>query len=148
MAQEGLGLNMGRLLVVLYSNNSMVGAQNSSWLHNALKILISLFWYYRIVGNVGKLQTMMFQPKALRSVMLEEAVGWRYTGVGASNREILWRCISCLECSIKLTSGSMSVHRIWMNWTEPEINQNRLPVSQMENLPKLYITSSPKITTQ
>ena len=41
--QEGLGLNMGRLLGVFYNDDRMIGARDSEWIQNAHNVLISLF---------------------------------------------------------------------------------------------------------
>ena len=59
MAQEVLGINVGRCLVVFYANNIMIRAQESEWIQNAINVLIDLLYKYSIVANVAKLQTMM-----------------------------------------------------------------------------------------
>ena len=71
VAQEGLGLSVGRFLGFFYADYSMVRAQDSEWLQNALNILIGLFRWYDIVINVTKSWTMAYQPGAQRSGMLE-----------------------------------------------------------------------------
>ena len=89
VAQEGLGLNVGRFLRVLYADEGMIGAQDSEYIQNALNVLIGLFWRYGIVANIAKYRTITCQPRTLQSGMSEEAVNRRCTGVGASYCEQL-----------------------------------------------------------
>ena len=62
VAQERLGLNVGRCLVVLYAYYSMIGAWYSEYLRNALNILLGLFWRYGRVVNISNLRTTTYQP--------------------------------------------------------------------------------------
>ena len=71
VAQERLGLNMVRCLVVLYAYYGMIGAWYSEYLRNALNILLGLFWRYGIATHVKKSRKMTCQPGALRSDMSE-----------------------------------------------------------------------------
>ena len=43
VAQEGLGLNVGIFLRVLYAKDFMIGAQDSEWIKNAHNVFIYLF---------------------------------------------------------------------------------------------------------
>ena len=54
VAQEVLGINMGRCLGVFYTNNGMVEAWESDCLQNKLNVLIILFRRYRLVANIVK----------------------------------------------------------------------------------------------
>ena len=60
------------------------------------------------------------------------------TGVGDSYWVRLQRRISCPECGVELTAGSMTAHRRCMHGTDPVINWIRLPVSQTEHQPQVY----------
>ena len=51
VAQEGLVLNVRTCMVLLYSDYSMIGAQDLHWLQNVLNVLIGLFRRYGLVAN-------------------------------------------------------------------------------------------------
>ena len=74
VAQEGLGLDVGRCLVVFYADNVMFVTWESDWLHNVLNVIISLFRRYGIVINIAKSRMIACQPGALRSLVSEEAM--------------------------------------------------------------------------
>ena len=96
----------------------------------------------------AKYHKMKFQPGALWLGMSEEAVDCKCTGLGVSLHEQLWRRIPYQECSVELTARSMAEHKIGMHGTDPEIDWNRMRISQMEHLSQVYYTSLPKVTTQ
>ena len=98
--------------------------------------------------NVAKSQTMMFQPGALRSGMLEDAVGQVCMGVGASYHEQLLIRIPWTEWGVELNAESMKAHKRRMHGTYPEIYRNRLPTSQTEHLPQVYDARFLNGTTQ
>ena len=93
VAHEGMGLNLGRCLVVIYANNGIIRSQESEWLQNAVNVLICLCSWYGIIANVTKSQTMTYQPRSIWLGMSEEAVVRQCTGVGVSYRELLQRRI-------------------------------------------------------
>ena len=70
---NGLVENMGRCLRVFYAGDGMVGSRDSDWLQHSMNIFIVLFRSYGLVANVSKSCTMICQPGALRSGILEEA---------------------------------------------------------------------------
>ena len=69
VAQEGLGLNVGRCLGIFYADDGIIGARYSEWLQNALNVIIDLFRKYGLVKNIVKSWTMTCQPGTLRSGM-------------------------------------------------------------------------------
>ena len=75
MAQEGLGLNVGRFLRFLYANIGMIWAWDSEGLKSVLRVIIGLFRLYGIIVNVSKSWTVTYQPGSLRLGMSEKAVG-------------------------------------------------------------------------
>ena len=126
----------------------MFRAQNSEWLQNALNVLIGLFCKYRLITNVPKSRTIIFQSGALQSIMSEEAVrGW-YMGVGESYCEQLRRHTPCPECGVELTHGPITTHQRRMYGTYPGINWNCLLVSQTKHLPQVCNARFPKGTTR
>ena len=80
--QEGLGLALGRCLVIFYANGGMVESRDPDWLQGNLNVIIGIFCRYGLVMNVTKSKVMICQPGALQSGMSEEVVGWRCTGRG------------------------------------------------------------------
>ena len=65
VAQEGLGLVLGRCLVLFYDNNGMVGLWYMEWLQGAMIVLIGLFFRYRMVLSAAKYKSMTCQLEAL-----------------------------------------------------------------------------------
>ena len=63
-------------------------------------------------------------------------------------REQLRIRIPCLDCEFELTTVLMASHRRHVDGTEPEIDWNRLPVSQTEHIPQLFDTRFPKGVSQ
>ena len=49
---------------------------------------------------------------------------------------------------MELTAGSMTEHRHRMHGTDPEIDWDRLPVSQIEHITQVFDVSSLKGTSQ
>ena len=86
-----------------------------------MKVLVRLFIRYDLAENVDKARTMTCQPGALRVGMSEESMVLKYTGVGDSYRVRLQRRISCPECGVDLTTGSMTAHLCRMYGKEPLI---------------------------
>ena len=68
------------------------------------------------------------------------------TGVGDSYQVILQRQISCLECGVEITMGSMTEHRCRMHGTEPAIDWSWLPVSQTVHQSQVYDVIFPRST--
>ena len=61
VAQEGLGLAVGRCLGLFYADDIVVGSQYPEWLQGALNVLISLLKLYVLVANFVK-----YKAKVLR----------------------------------------------------------------------------------
>ena len=60
------------------------------------------------------------------------------TGLGNSYRVRLQRRISCPECRVELTAGSMTAHRCCMYSMELVIDWSWMLVSQTEHQPQVY----------
>ena len=75
VSQEGMGLAVGRCLVICYADNGMVVSQDTECTQVTLSVLTSILSWYRLVENVAKYKAMTCQLGALRYGMLEEAVG-------------------------------------------------------------------------
>ena len=86
--------------------------------------LVGIFCKFRLVANVTNYWTMTCQSGAPWSGILEEAVGWQFTDLGASYHEKIRRHIPCPECGVELIAGSMTVHQIRINGTDPTIDWN------------------------
>ena len=84
VAQEGLGLALGRCLGLFYADGVMVESRDTEWLQGALNVIIDLLRRYLLVVNVAKSKVMICHPGALWYGMLEEAVGQRCTVRGAT----------------------------------------------------------------
>ena len=52
--QEGLGLAIGRCLVLLYADYGVVGLRDPEWIQGALNVLVGLFHWYILVVIVAK----------------------------------------------------------------------------------------------
>ena len=84
LTHDGLGETLGRCLGVFYAYYVMVGSRDSGWLHQEMNVLVGLFIRYGLVANVAKSRTMICQPGALRSGVLEEAMVLKCSGAGDS----------------------------------------------------------------
>ena len=118
------------------------------WIQVALNMIISLFRRYGLVANVSKSNSITCHPGEIQSGMLEELVGRQCMVRGDTCREILRRRIPFPECGVDLTGLSMTVHQQHIHGTEPDIDWNRLPVSQMDHIPQAFDVSFPKGTSQ
>ena len=56
--------------------------------------------------------------------------------------------IPCPDCGVDITAVSMTVHQQHIHGTEPDIDWNRLPVSQMDHIPRVFNVSFQKDTSQ
>ena len=54
VAHEGLVLNVCIFLGVFYTEDRMIGSQDSEWLQNALNVPIGLIWRYGLITNITK----------------------------------------------------------------------------------------------
>ena len=84
LAQEGLGLAVGRGMGLFYKCDGVAGSWYQEWLQGALNVLICLFCRYRLVANIAKSKAMTCQLGTIRSRISEEAVGLRCTGRGVT----------------------------------------------------------------
>ena len=75
-----------------------------------MNVMVSLFRKYGLAANVTKSRTMTCQNRALRAGMLEAATALKCMGVGDLYQAILQRRITCPECVVELTAGSMIEH--------------------------------------
>ena len=66
VTHDRMGEAIGRCLGFSYANDFMVGSRDVEWLHHLIRVLVGLFWWYGLVANISKSQTMTFQPVALR----------------------------------------------------------------------------------
>ena len=146
VAHNELGEAVGRCLRVFYTNYSMVGSRDLYWMKHSMNVLVGLFLRYGLADNVTKSRSMVCQPGALRSGMSAEAKALKFTGVRDSYCMILRQRISCPECGVELTAGSMTYHHRHMNGTEPAIYWNRFPFSQTEHHPQVYNVRFPRST--
>ena len=102
VAQEGLGLAVGRCLGLFYADSSVVGSRDKEWLQGALNGFIGLFFPYGLavnvanpkamtchLGNGGKVVTKtgstlqercMLYKAAVQSVFLYGSERWVVTG--------------------------------------------------------------------
>ena len=101
-------------------------------------MLINLFHRYGLVANVAKSNAVTCQMGTLRSRMSEEVVRRWCTGRGMMYHVRPRRWITCPDCGLELTTGFIMAHRWRMYGTEPEIDWNGLPVSQKEQIPKVF----------
>ena len=60
VAQEVLGLELGRCIKISYTDNGVVGLRDQEWLQGALNMLIDLFFQYRLVANVANSKAIAF----------------------------------------------------------------------------------------
>ena len=84
VTQEGLGLVVGRCLVLFYAYAGVLLSRVPEWIQGGLNMLIGLFLRYGLVLNVAISKAMTCQPDTLRSRMLEEEVELLCTGRGAT----------------------------------------------------------------
>ena len=96
-----------------------------------MNVLLGLFQWYDLAANVRKSCKMTFQTGILRLGISEEANAMKYW-------VRLRRRISCPECGVELTAGSMTAHLLHMYGTEPAIKWSHLSVSQTEHQPQMY----------
>ena len=148
VAQEELGLEVRRCLGILYTDYGVVRSRDLDWLQGSLNVLISVFRRCGLVANVENYKSMAYQPGPLRSGMSEEVVGQECTGRGANYCNQLRRRIPCTDCGVEFTAGFMTMYRLRMHGTDPEIDWNQLPVSQTEHLPQVFDVSLLKGTSQ
>ena len=80
VCHDVLGLAVRQCLGLFYSDNGMVVSRYLEWIQGNLNLIISLFWWYILVANVAKFKSMTCQPVSIRSGMLEEAGGRKFTG--------------------------------------------------------------------
>ena len=138
VAQEGLGLVVGKFLGLFYASDGMVGFLDPEWLQGDLNMLIGLFRRYGLVVNITKSKAMTCQLSTLRYRMLEEEAGKWCTVRGETHQEWLIQRILCLECRVELTKGLMTAQRRCMNGKEPEIDWNQLLVIQIEHIQQVF----------
>ena len=136
---RGLGLLLGHCLGLFCINDDMVGLQNMECIQCDLNIIIGLFRRYGLVANVSKSNSITCHPGEIQSGMLEELVGRQCMVRGDTCREIFRRRFPFPDCGVDLTGVSMTVHQQRIHGTEPDINWNRLPVSQMDHIPHSWI---------
>ena len=67
VAQEGLGLVVGRCIVLVYTNKCVMGLRCWGWLQGVLNLFIGLFLRYELVANAVKSKVMIFQIGTLSS---------------------------------------------------------------------------------
>ena len=91
----GMVETVGRCLGFLYAYNGIVYSRNSDWIQHAMNVLVGLFRSYGLVANVAKSRTMTYQTYALQTVMSEEAVALKCTGLRDSYQVRLQRRIPC-----------------------------------------------------
>ena len=90
VAQEGLGLVVGRCLGIFYIDEGIMSLRDPEWIQCTLNILISLFHLYRLVLNVTKTKSITCYPGTHWSRISEEGMGRWWMGGGwltASNWE-------------------------------------------------------------
>ena len=75
VSQEGLRLTVGWCLGIFYTNDDVVGLQDTEWLQGSLNVIIGLFHHNRLLANVVKEKEMTCQTGTIRYRMSEEAVG-------------------------------------------------------------------------
>ena len=65
---------------LFYTDDVMLGLQDSEWLRVTMNLFIGLFRRYGLVYNISKSKAMTRQKGTIRSGTLKEAVGRRRTG--------------------------------------------------------------------
>ena len=123
---------------MLYADDGFIRSQDPDWLQGDLNVLISLFCRFRLMANIEKYRTMPFQLGAIHTEMSEKDVNRRSTGNVATYRQHLQRRITCPECGVELTAGSMMAYVWRLHGTYPNIDWGHLPSSQIEHLPHGY----------
>ena len=78
--------------------------------------------------------------------MSEEAFGRHSTGEVATYRERLRRKAPFPDCGVEMTAGSITYHIHRINGTEPEIDWDRILVSQHNHIHQVYGVRLPKDT--
>ena len=121
---DGLGLTVGRCMVMFYADDGLFGLKKPEWIQGALKMLIGLLRWYILVPNISNSKAMMCLPGEIWSGMSEEALGRKITWRGATYKERLRHWITCPYFGVDLTAWSMTAHRRRMQSIDPEINCN------------------------
>ena len=112
VAQEGLGLAVGRCLGIFFTENDMVVSQDPGLIMGALNVLIGLFRRYGLVVNFAKYKAVTCNLGTLRYRMSEESVVQRYTRRWETYcKRPRWQ-IPCPDWGVNLTIESMKVH-VW-----------------------------------
>ena len=96
-----------------------------------------------MMGNVLKSKTKTFHPGDIFTGISEKAFSQSSTKEGENYQERLQQRIPCPECGMELTAGSIKEHHIRLHGTEPEIDWDRLQVSQTEKIRIVYEVSFP-----
>ena len=105
VAQEGLGIPVGKLQGIFCEDDRDVGSRDPEWLQGALNMLICLFYWYGLVAIIANCKSMKYKLGTIRSEMLEEAMEQRCTERGSTYQEWLRRQLPDPDCRVQLTVG-------------------------------------------
>ena len=129
--------------VVFYTDYCIFGSRDPDCLQHSMSVLVSPFLWYGIAANVSNSCLMTCQTGAFRLGISVDTGDINCMGLGDSYHMRLRQRIPCLECGVELSAGSTLTQRCCMNRTEPTIDWNRLPISQVEHHLQVYDVSFP-----
>jgi hypothetical protein len=142
-ATHGMGQSIAQRLTLLYADDSLLGARNSTWLESAAQSLVDILGRLGLEANTTKTKAMTCLPGSIRTSLTDAAYNRRVTGEGMTHRQRQQMKTNCPQCGKELSQSSLLTHLRQQHGMEPDPSWNINNVVAAQLPPQLYTVSFP-----